>query len=246
MEYISSRKNNYIKHLRALAASNAYRCEAGEYVCGGMRLLREALAAGAQVTGVLWSGEPELEIPGVEARSCPGELLEYASALASPQSPIFTVRIPETELPESCARAIILDGVQNPGNVGTIIRTAAALSFGPVILAPGCADKYNPKTVHGAMGALFRHRVLDFDLDGISDFLKKYSLRVFGADLAPGGLDVRELPRNAAIAIGAEGSGLGSEIRAILDGAFKIPIAPEVESLNAAVAAAVAMWEMTR
>jgi len=247
MEYISSRKNNYIRHLRELASSAGKRYEAGEYVASGMKLLGEALSEGAAVRSVLWADKPLLETPGAEVRVCPAEILSYASPLVSSPGPIFTVAIAGDEPPRECPRAIILDGVQNPGNVGTIIRTAAAFSFGAVLLTPGCADKYNPKTVQSAMGALFKCRVINADIDEIRAFLDRFSLRLFGADLAPDCIDVRQTPRdNIAVAIGSEGSGLGPEIRAMLDGRFKIPIAENTESLNAALAAAVTMWELTR
>ena len=247
MEYISSRKNNHIRYLRELASSAGIRYEAGEYVCSGMKLLSEALCEGALVKSVLWADEPLMEVPDAVVRICPAEILSYASPLTNSAGPVFTVAIPADELPEICHRAIILDGVQNPGNVGTIIRTAAAFSFGVVLLMPGCADKYNPKTVQSAMGALFKQRIINTDAAGIRLFLDRFSLRLYGADLAPDCIDVRNTPRdNIAVAIGSEGSGLGAEIRGMLDGKFKIPIAENTESLNAALAAAVTMWELTR
>ena len=248
MEYITSRKNNYIKHLRALASSSTYRYEAGEYVCAGEKLFDEALESGAEITSSLWiAGSERGEAADGSAVSCPVELLEYASPLVDSKEPVFTVGIYNREEAVDYERAIVLDGVQNPGNVGTIIRTAAAFSFDAVFLMPGCADKYNPKTVQSAMGALFKCRVENIDAGSLRRFLDKFSMRLFGADLMPGGIEVRDVPcEKIVVAIGSEGAGLGAEVRSMLSGSFKIPISESTESLNAAVAAAVSMWEITR
>jgi TrmH family RNA methyltransferase len=137
--------------------------------------------------------------------------------------------------------------VQDPGNVGTVIRTAAALGTELVILVGGCADPFGPKAVRAAMGALFRQRVLELDLAALSERLRAWDLPLFGAALSASARDLRESDVScAAVAVGNEGRGLSDAMLSLCEGEIIIPMAPGSESLNAAVAAAVVMWEARR
>ena len=172
MEQIRSRKNQYILHLRALAKDNDARRDAGEYVCDGEKLLREALQFGAEVTSVLWRDAAAFPLPDKVAQyAADAELVEYASPLMHSPGPVFTVRIPEMCLRERLRHVIVLEGVQDPGNVGTVIRTANALGMDTVVLTGACADLYSPKTVRAAMGALFRQPVLTCTQDELVQLL---------------------------------------------------------------------------
>ena len=143
--------------------------------------------------------------------------------------------------------AIVLESVQDPGNVGTVIRTANAFRIGAVILTGDCADVYHPRTVRATMGAIFRQNVLVMDKSSLKDFLKESGLPLYGAALSERAKDLRELSlRHAAVAIGSEGRGLSEELLALCDEELIIPMNPDSESLNAAVAAALVMWEMER
>ena len=243
MEQIRSRKNQYILHLRALAKSADARREAEEYVCDGEKLLREALQFGAEVTSVLWREAAAFSLPdGIAQYAADAELVEYASPLMHSPGPVFTVRIPEP-----LRRVIVLEGVQDPGNVGTVIRTANALGMDAVVLTGACADLYGPKTVRATMGALFRQPVLMCTLDELMQLLRANGLRLYGAALTDTAQDLRRVPLTpAAVAIGSEGRGLSAELLAQCDGQIIIPMQPGAESLNAAVAAAVVMWEIAR
>ena len=243
MEQIRSRKNQYILHLRALAKSADARREAGEYVCDGEKLLREALQFGAEVTSVLWREAAAFSLPdGIAQYAADAELVEYASPLMHSPGPVFTVCIPAMHLPEPLHRVIVLEGVQDPGNVGTVIRTANALGMDAVVLTGACADLYGPKTVRATMGALFRQPV-----DELMQLLRANGLRLYGAALTDTAQDLRRVPLTpAAVAIGSEGRGLSAELLAQCDGQIIIPMQPGAESLNAAVAAAVVMWEIAR
>ena len=235
MEQIRSRKNQYILHLRALAKSADARREAEEYVCDGEKLLREALQFGAEVTSVLWREAAAFSLPdGIAQYAADAELVEYASPLMHSPGPVFTVRIPVMRLPE-------------PGNVGTVIRTANALGMDAVVLTGACADLYGPKTVRATMGALFRQPVLMCTLDELMQLLRANGLRLYGAALTDTAQDLRRVPLTpAAVAIGSEGRGLSAELLAQCGGQIIIPMQPGAESLNAAVAAAVVMWEIAR
>lgn len=247
MEKITSRKNRIITHLRALGSDGDYRRSQGEYLCAGEKLLHEALACNAAISCVLWAGEPAVALPDIAGQySAPPELVEYVSPLKNSPGPVFSVKMQERG-PVKTDRAIVLESVQDPGNVGTVIRTANAFGMDAVILTGACADLYNPKTVRAAMGALFRQRVLELELDAVSGFMKENKLKLYGAALSPRAADIREVKlQNAAVAIGSEGRGLSSELLKICDGEIIIPMDPSCESLNAAVAAAVIMWESAR
>lgn len=247
MERITSRKNQYIAHLRALASSGEYRREKGEFVLDGEKLLREALSNGAEVKSVLWSEESH-PLEGDFLRfTAPRELVEYASPVKQSPGPVFTVAIRETALPEVLSNAVVLENVQDPGNVGTAIRTADAFGIGAVILAGECADVYSPRAARATMGAVFRERVIKTAVESLPELLERYRLPLYGAALAEDAEDIRALHlQNAAVAVGNEGHGLSPELLSLCEKKLIIPISPKSESLNAAMAAAVIMWEMTR
>lgn len=249
MEMITSRKNPYIVHLRVLARETAARRATGEYVCDGRKLLDEALRFGARVTSVLWSAkESPLPLPADTAQySAPSELVEYASPLAHSPGPVFTVAIPAPAPPERLEHVIVLEGVQDPGNVGTVLRTANALGMDAVVLTGACADLYGPKTVRATMGAIFRQTVLECTLQELEKLLRARELPLYGAALTDTARDLRRVPlARAAVAIGSEGRGLSPALLARCDGQLIIPMRPESESLNAAVASSIVMWEMAR
>lgn len=249
MEKITSRKNAYIRHLRMLAADAAYRREKGEYLCDGYKLLGEALSCGAAVSSVLWK-EREQALPGLENAAqyaAPADLFDFASPMKNSPGPLFTVRIRGCGKPGAMRNAIVLENVQDPGNVGTVLRTANAFGIDTVILTGDCADPYHPKTVRATMGAIFRQKLIRMELPCVKGLLDEMGLPLYGAALDPAAKDIRALDlRHAAVAIGSEGRGLSTELLALCQDKLLIPMQPESESLNAAVAAAVCMWEMSR
>lgn len=249
MENITSRKNRIISHLRSVANDRDYRYDCGEFVCDGEKTLREALAFGAEIKYVLWKEQTsDIELPeSVEQYTAPAELFEYASPLKSSPGPVFTVKMPEADENFRVERAIVLENLQDPGNVGTVMRTANAFNIDAVILVGACADVYNPKTVRASMGAVFRQRVIAMSIDELAAFCEKNYLPLFGAALSDKAADLRNIEiHRAAVAIGSEGRGLSRELLDICGGEVIIPMNPDSESLNAAVAASVIMWEMSR
>jgi TrmH family RNA methyltransferase len=142
---------------------------------------------------------------------------------------------------------IVLEHVQDPGNVGTVIRTANALGMDAVILVGNCASVFGAKTARAAMGALFRQCVLELTMDELSALLKEQDLPLYGAALSARARDVRELDLSrCAVAIGSEGQGLSGDLLSVCAGEVIIPMEPGSESFNAGVAAAIMMWEMRR
>ena len=248
METLTSRKNAYIRHLRLLSDDGEYRRAQGQYLCDGMKTLREALRFGARVESVLWKDAAQ-EVEGLsdcEQYMAPGDLFDYASPMKNSPGPLFAVKMRGCGKPGKLANAIVLENVQDPGNVGTVIRTANAFSVGAVILTGCCADLYQPKTVRATMGAIFRQNVIELDRAFLGTFLSDQGLPLYGAALSDKAADLRGCSlRHAAVAIGSEGRGLSEELLRLCDGELIIPMNPDSESLNAAVAAAVIMWEMS-
>ena len=249
METITSRKNPLIRHLRLLASDASYRRGQGEYLCDGAKMLQEALRFGAHVTQVVWKGQPEesIDLPGVRQIAVPADLFDYVSPQTNSPGPLFTVAIYGCGKPGKLRNAIVLEGVQDPGNVGTVIRTANAFGVDAVILTGDCADLYHPRTVRASMGAVFRQKVLELDMAYLKAFLEEQRLPLYAAALDERAQDVRSVSlKNAAVAVGSEGRGLSETMLRLCDQKIIIPMAPESESLNAAVAAAVLMWEACR
>ncbi len=249
MEKITSRKNNIIVHLKKLSADAKYRDESGEFVCDGIKTLKEAVAAGMKIKTVLFKGAPLTldDIPdGCDAYYAPDDLFDYASPLKNCPGPLFTAEQKHGDT-ATIKNAVVLENLQDPGNVGTVIRTANAFGVDAVILVGDCADLYNPKTVRATMGAIFRQRVLKLSRSELKNLCDAQGIKLYGAALSDTAKDIRELSLcNTAVAIGSEGRGLSKDFLDICDGELIIPMMPCSESLNAAVAAAVAMWEMTK
>ena len=229
MEKITSRKNEYIKALRD------YRGE--DFLCCGEKMLEEAVKAGAEITSLLWKEAPgSFEVCSRQFYA-PAELFDYAAPMKNSPGPVFTARIkPFPEIEEHSA--IILENVQDPGNVGTVIRTANAFDIDCVYLLGDCAGLRSFKTVRASMGAVFYQRVKVGCLP---------SLPVYGAALAADSVDITKVSlKNCAVAIGSEGHGLSKKLLDSCAGKIIIPMSDKAESLNAAVAASICMWEMSR
>ena len=248
MERITSRQNPLMAHIRKLSASRTYREKAGEYLGDGTKLLEEALHWDAALTAVVCTeGTPLPPLPsGVRLVEVPGELMAYISPMEAPQGALFLARIPETGLPQTLppGRYLALEGVQDPGNVGTILRTADAFEADGLFLLEGCADLYNPKTVRASMGAVFRCPAWRCTLEELTGLLQRADLPLYGAALREDTLDVRQVDwKRSAALVGSEGRGLSQAALDACTATVKIPMNPRCESLNAAAAAAVLLWE---
>ena len=257
METITSKSNPLCVHLRKLASSRSYREETGEFLCDSPKLLREAVQWGAEIRALLYTQGTELP-PDLEGRVLrPARVSEAVmrsvSPMETPQGVVFSCRAPRYDPPERLEpdargrmRYLALDGVQDPGNVGTILRTADA--FGArVVLLPGCADLNNPKTLRAGMGVHFRTSIYRCTLEELTALLRAAGLPLYGAALREDTADARAVDlRRCAMAVGSEGRGLSAAVLAACDRTIRIPMAPRCESLNAASAASVLLWEAAR
>lgn len=250
-ETITSRQNPLMTHLRKLASSRSYRKKSGEYLCDGTKLLDEALKWGAGVkTAVFSEGVDIPPLPdGVRAVRVSEELMRAVSPMETPQGALFTVALPEVQLPETLSgkHYLVLDGVQDPGNVGTILRTADAFDCDGVFLVNACADLYNPKTARATMGAIFRREAYTVTAEELFVLLRKSGVPLYGTALRDDTVPLAEANlARAAVAIGSEGRGLSQQVLDECAKTLKIPMNPRCESLNAAIAATVVLWEMYR
>lgn len=250
MEIITSRQNNIIKHVKKLAGDRKHRKSCGEFLCEGPKMLAEAERWGFVPQTILACDEPLLhpwEGRAAHAVRVTPELLAYAADTETPQGLVFTCSIPEEprELPGE--RLLVLDGVQDPGNVGTILRTADAFGAHGVILLPGCADPWSPKVVRSTMGACFRLPVMTCTPERLAELLKQKGIPLYATALREDTQDIRsvELAR-AAMVIGSEGRGVSERVLALCEKTLKIPMRQRCESLNAAIAAGIVLWESFR
>ena len=251
METITSRSNPLCTHLRKLASDRAYRRKCGEFLCDSPKLLEEALLHGGDLRTVVCTEDAALPpIPaGVRRVSVPADVMKSVSPAQAPQGVLAVCAMRAPALPEMLPgkRYVVLDGVQDPGNVGTILRTADAFRADGMFLVNGCADLYNPKTVRATMGAVFRCPVWNCDIPNLRRLLTNSGLPLYGAALRADTVDARTLDYSrCAIAIGSEGKGLSQELLAVCDQTALIPMSDHCESLNAAMAATVLLWEAAR
>ena len=233
-ERITSRANPLMTHIRKLASSRAYRQSSGAYLGDGVKLLEEAARWGAELPA------------GVRLAEVPRDVMQSISPMEAPQGALFTAALPDQTLPERLtgSRYLALEGVQDPGNVGTILRTADAFGADGLLLLPGCADLFNTKTVRASMGALFRLPVWRCTLAELRTLGERSGLPLLGSALGADAADVRRAGLERAVTlIGSEGRGLSGGALAICGGTVRIPMRERCESLNAAAAAAVLLWE---
>ena len=248
METITSRRNPLISDFRRRAGDREERRSLGLYLGQGHKLLYEAIRNHAPVETVLYCGEAP-EVPaGVRLQSVSPDILAYVSPMKSAPELLFSCRLPDRNASMQ-GRILLAENMQDPGNVGTMIRTAAAFGFDGFLLAGACADPWGPKAVRASMGAVFRLAIRE-ETDGerAVELLREAGVPIYAAALSEETLTAGRFafPEPLALAIGNEGHGLSDTLLRAAEKIVRIPMAPGAESLNAAAAAAVLMWEVYR
>ena len=245
-ERITSRKNPLLQQVKKLLASRKDREAAQLYAADGTKLLEEAAKYAALDTVILSDGV-EARVPeNVRVARVPGDVMESISPMRSPQGALFLCKLPDQKQFVPRKGMLLLDGIQDPGNLGTILRTADALNV-PVCLLEGCADPYSHKVVRASMGAVFRTDVIQSTWEEVRRSCEAAGIPVAVTALSDRASDIRNADVSAmAVVIGSEGQGVRKEILDAADGELIIPMNPRCESLNAAVAATIVMWQMQK
>ena len=245
-EKISSRKNPLLQLVRKLVSSRQTRQKEGLFVADGTKLLEEAIRFYPGLDTVILTEAVEVpDIPEhVRVVEVPEDVMASISPMEAPQGALFLCRMPEKQAFEPKKGMLLLDGIQDPGNVGTILRTADAMDV-PVVLLEGCADPWNWKTVRSSMGAVFRVPVVQSDWETAKAACKDAGIPVGVTALSDRAVDIRTANLGEmALVIGSEGRGVRQEILDAADRELIIPMNPHCESLNAAIAAAIVMWQI--
>lgn len=171
-----------------------------------------------------------------------------AASTEAPQGIVVIADVPAADLraipPEAFARVLVLDGVQDPGNTGTLLRTAAAFGAGLVVALPGTADPWNAKVVRSAAGGHFHTTVTTASLSDLLDVLREHDVALWGADASGASVGAVAVPARLALAVGNEGAGLSASVRDAASTLVSLPMARGVESLNVAVAAGVLLFAL--
>ena len=242
---ITARKNPLLQQVRRLIGSRREREAAGLFVADGTKLLVEAVRYWPGLDTVILSDGVDAEVPeGVKLVRVPEDVMASISPMQAPQGALFLCRMPQKSAFVPQKGMLLLDGIQDPGNVGTILRTADALGI-PVALLEGCADPYNHKTVRASMGAVFRSQVVTTTWEEVCFACKEAGIPVAVTALTDRAEDIRcAALSEMVVVIGSEGQGVRQEILDAADAELIIPMREHCESLNAAIAAAIVMWQM--
>ena len=251
-ERITSRENARVKYACRLAASGAFRRSEGRFFAEGRKLCPE-LARGAQLETLFYTASAAKKCPCLAG--LPGEhfLVEdhVADKLAGVQAHqgvfgIFRTPVHTLEEVRGGGRYLALEAVQDPGNVGTLVRSAAAFGFDGVILSEGCASPYAPKTLRASMGAAALLPIIETGpMPQAVARLRELGIECLAAALyhsQPLGPAQTAGPGGVCIVIGSEGQGLTEQTIAACDRTVRIPITDRVESLNAGIAGSVLLW----
>jgi RNA methyltransferase, TrmH family len=225
-----------------------------QFVAEGVRTVEElrgvlrtaAFAAAPRGTALLGA----LAQRGIECAEVDDDEFLSAADTEHPQGILAVADVPANTLPSippgESTRLLVLDAIQDPGNVGSLVRTAAALGVAAVIALPGTADLWNAKAVRGGAGAHFRIPAVHASPDELASFLASRHIALWGADARGESIDTVEAPRLLALAVGNEGAGLGAGMRGASERLVGLPMAAGVESLNVSVAAGIMLWALRR
>lgn len=253
MKTITSRENPLLKSIRKLAASSKERKKAGKTLLDGIHLVAAYHQAGGLPETVMVSvsaqDHPEIRdflhtVPSENLIVLSDELFRDISTVDTPTGIVALIRIPQPAERETDCCALLED-VQDPGNLGSILRSAAAAGIGRMYLSPGCADAWSPKVLRAGMGAHF-HLAIHENSDLVAaarNFPGQVVATTLGAEKTLFNLD---LSGPTAFVIGNEGSGISGDLLAEADSRVTIPMPGTAESLNAAAAAAICFFERVR
>lgn len=252
---ITSNHNPKVKLIRALLGRSRERRDAGAFVAEGVRLVEEAVHANWPMRSVLFD-----ETISERGRSLVGKLISQAvdveevsssvmksmSETETPQGILAVLGFHEFPMPESPNFILIPDQIRDPGNLGTLLRSAAATGVQAVIIPPETTDAFAPKVLRSGMGTHFRLPIHSMGWEEIGEIVNSASLQAYIADMDGESCWETDLKKSIALIIGSEADGASESARKIATGKLSIPMSGNVESLNAAVAGSVLMFEVVR
>lgn len=251
---ISSSQNDKYKHFKALKQKKE-RSLTGQYTVEGIKSVKDAIDAKADIFAILvseeFSSQNDFELPqNTNIYVISDKLFPALSTTETPSGIIAVINIKDKQdvILDTNKPYIYCDNIRDPGNLGTIIRTADAAGFGGIMLSPDSVDIYNPKTVRSSMGSFFHIPVYeDVKYSEVSHF-KNQGFSVFCSLLDDETIDytLADMNKPLILVIGNESNGISEEMKLLADEKVKIPIDGKAESLNASIAAAILMYEVNR
>ena len=255
---ITSKDNEKIKHIKKLKEKK-FRDMYNEYVIEGVKLLKEAIQEKVNIKSVIICDDCDInsvideelryEIAKRECIYVPEKIFVTLTDVSNPQSIMAVVEknSDNNDISFKEDLYLILDNIQDPGNMGTILRTADSVNLKQIIVSKGTADVYNPKVVRSTMGAIFRVNVIVSDnlVETIKE-LKKHKIKVMATNLEESKSIYDVDYKKSAIVIGNEANGVSKEVLKISDENIRIPMIGKTESLNAAVATGIVLYEAVR
>lgn len=255
---ITSKDNEIVKHIRKLS-DKKYREENNEFIIEGIKLLEEAIKENANISKVIICDDCNLEgsiyndlkyeIAKLDCIYVNEKIFKLISDVKTPQGIMAVIKKENKnqEIKYNEEITLVLDNIQDPGNMGTILRTADSLNLKQVIISKGSSDVYSPKVVRSTMGAIFRINIIESDdLVKTIKELKKHKINIVVTSLDTNDSIYDVNYSKSAIVIGNEANGVSKEIQEIADKKVKIPMLGKTESLNASVATAVILYEAMR
>lgn len=254
---ITSKDNEIVKHIRKLKDKKE-RNEYGEFIVEGWKMLEEAINEGVNIKTVVVCDDccevnkPEEKVLYEVAKEniiyVTEKIFKLISDVMTPQGVLAIIEKPqELKIDYKDELFLILDNIQDPGNLGTIIRTADSINLKQIIVPKGSADAFNPKVVRSSMGAIFRVKVIEVeDLAKTVKDLKKHNIKIYATDLKTDKSIYDVNYEKSAIVIGNEANGVSEKILDLADERIKIPMSGKTESLNAAVATGIILYNAVR
>ncbi len=255
---ITSKDNDFIKHIRKLKEKK-YRDEFGEFIIEGAKMIEEAIQEKAKIKQIIicddcktessFTKEQLYDIAKYECLYVSEKIFSYITDVVAPQGIMAIVEKPmknENKIDYKADHFLILDNIQDPGNMGTILRTVDSLNRKQIIVSTGSADCYNAKVVRSTMGAIFRVNVIERDLEKVIKEMGKRDIKVYATDLKTDKTIYDVNYAKSALIIGNEANGVSKNLLDLADEKIKIPMPGKTESLNAAVATGIILYEIER
>ncbi len=252
---ITSTHNSKIKLIRALQGRAKERHDAGAFLAEGVRLVEDALLANWLFRFIFYdetlSERGKLQVEnlksrGIEVEEISAGLMKSLSNTESPQGIIAVLNFSQLAIPQPLNFILIPDQIRDPGNLGTLLRSAAAAGVQAVLIPPETTDAFAPKVVRAGMGAHFRLPIHTMTWEEINQVVKLAGLQVFLADMDGQSCWEVDLRQPLALIIGGEAEGASESARKLVNHKIKIPMSGNIESLNAGVAGSVLMFEVVR